>query len=350
MPLPKLNIIFETSAEIIAARSNRGVVAVILKDATATGGFEARSMEDVPEGLTAENKAHIARIFTGASTAPEKVVGYVAAVAGNMADARAYLEKQDFDYMVLWPTATSEDTADFVAWITNQRENYDKKYKAVLPNTTADKPYIINVADSYDNMSAGECCARVAGIICGTPLTQSITYAALPEATEATKRTKAEANTMIDAGKLIFVEEGGKIRIARECNSLTTMAGAYNNSAWKSIMVVDTMDIMRQDLRNLIVDNFIGKYKNNLNNRMLLVAAVQAYFESLEAQSILEAGLSTCEIDVDAMRRYLREHGTDDSKMSDDEVRAAKTGKSVYLKAKVAIFEAVEDIEIRVGV
>lgn len=58
--------------------------------------------------------------------------------------------------------------------------------------------------------SAEDMCARVAGIICGTPLTMSCTYAPLAEMTDCDRMSASDLDEAVDAGKFVFMWGRGK--------------------------------------------------------------------------------------------------------------------------------------------
>mgnify|MGYP000680064882 CR=1 FL=1 len=68
------------------------------------------------------------------------------------------------------------------------------------------------------------------------------------------------------------------------------------------------------------------------------------------AGSILQAGFSTVEIDIDKQRAYLRENGVDVESMSEDEIKKAATGSHVFLKASIHILDAIEDVAIEITI
>ena len=66
------------------------------------------------------------------------------------------------------------------------RTNKDKMIKAVLPDCTADTEGVINfvnktIRTKSKTYTTAQYCSRIAGIIAGTPMTISCTYAPLPE-------------------------------------------------------------------------------------------------------------------------------------------------------------------------
>ncbi len=71
--------------------------------------------------------------------------------------------------------------------------------------------------------SVDEFTSRVAGLIAGTPLSQSVTYTKLIDVVDIPKMTKVDAESRVNKGELILIKEAGAIRIARGVNSLTEL-------------------------------------------------------------------------------------------------------------------------------
>lgn len=266
-----------------------------------------------------------------------------------MATALASLALYDFDWIVGDPDLSTADAATIKTWIATQRADYDKIYKAVLPNVAADSESIVNFAaedikvgsTTYDTEAF---CSRIAGIIAGTPLKQSITNTILPEVSDVKRMSREEANTAINAGKLILVHDGIKVKLGRGITSLTTTTN--KSKLLKKIKLSETLDIIKRDLRVLTQDNYIGKLANSYDNKVVLISAYLAYLKELEAEGILQSGKSTMEIDIDAQRAYLKARGDNVADMTDDEIKTADTDEQVFIRGSIRMLDAIEDVAI----
>ena len=78
------------------------------------------------------------------------------------------------------------------------------------------------------------------------------------------------------------------------------------------------------------------------------MSAIGNYFEKLQKQGVLNSW--TLEINVEANRAYLKEKGSNVDKMTEDEIKKANTGKNVFLKAKLSILDAIEDIDLPIAI
>ena len=250
---------------------------------------------------------------------------------------------------------TDSKTATVASWIKSQR-TAGMTYKAVLPNSASDNEGIVNVTAGCMNgeveYTAEAMCARVAGIICGTPLTMSCTYAPLTEMTDCNRMSPSDLDEAVDAGKFVFMWDGEKVKVCRAVNSFVTTTGT-NGDSFKKIKVVEAMDMIKDDIRMTAQDSYIGKYANSYDNKCLLITAVNSYFTGLVRDGVLSSG--SCEIDVDAQRNYFagkggkvivngEEKALEDC--SDDDIKKGNTGSKVYLKAVVSILDAIEDIDL----
>lgn len=351
MGLPNINIEFKTQAASAVKRAEKGIVAIILKDAKENGAHILTDATQVPTTLGTANQGYITRAFLGYSEAPRKVIVYVLpTTAETITDALDYLATQQFDYLVGPPDTDSTTAGTIATWIKGQREN-DRTYKAVLPNHTADSEAIINFATSDikvggETFTAAQYCSRIAGLIAGTPSTISCTYAPLAEISDVERLSKTDMDTAIDAGKFILFHDGEKVKVARGVNSLTTTT-AEKGEAFKKIKIVEAMDMIKDDIRMTAQDAYIGKYANSYDNKCLLISAISGYFDTLETEGLVDAG-ATIEIDLTAQKNYLQSSGVDVSKMSDQEIKEANTGDKVFLTAAIKILDAIEDIDLQI--
>lgn len=356
MGLPAINIVFKEIAATAIQRGERGIVALILKDTNVptTNPFTVVTTSDIPTTLSAANQEQIQLALMGYIRPPRKVTVYVLSdTATDYTEAQNYLETVRWDYVAVPGIQTSETTT-FATWIKNLRDTKNKKVKAVLPNTAADHEGIINFATSQivtanKTYTTAEYCSRIAGLLAGTPLTISATFAPLPEVIDCDKLTKDEMDTAINQGKLILYNDGEKVKVARAVNSLITTTQDKGES-FKKIKIVDAMDMIYDDIKTTAEDNYIGKYANSYDNKCLLISAIQAYFDQLELDGILDKGKNTVGLDLDAQIVYLKSIGVDVDSLKEQEIKEANTRDKVFLKANIKILDAIEDITLNINI
>lgn len=353
MGLPGINIVFTEKARTFESRSASGVVAVILKDTIedVQGGHVLASAADIPAAMTGSNTAYLERAFIGGTSKPSKLLCYVLPDdAEDYSAATDWLSRQTFDWLSGPPDIDETGASELSTWLTAQRAN-GRRYKAVLPNTADNKWYIVNFTSDdimvgKETFAAAQFCSRIAGLLAGTPLSSSVTFAVLPEVTRVEELSREDLNKAIDDGEMVLFSDGLNVKVGRGVTSLTTPA-AGDIADYKKVKVVETIDHIAGDLSTLTRGNFIGKYSNSYERRLVLITAIKDYFLTLEATGVLKAG-STVAPDIDAISSWLKAHGTDVSEMTDQQIREADTGDEVFLVANIKIYGALEDIILKI--
>src|SRR5699024_1964987 len=75
MGVPNLTIEFHKAAQEVESRLKRGVVALIVRDATVTPGlYRLGSETDIPSGLAVATEDYVKRAFTGWINRPQTVL------------------------------------------------------------------------------------------------------------------------------------------------------------------------------------------------------------------------------------------------------------------------------------
>ena len=354
MGLPDINIIFKQAGITAIARGARGIVALILKDATNNGLITMNDVTEIPATLSTYNKKQLTDAWTGGVKIPIKVIAYVEpATATDYTAAMGALETTKWNYLAI-PGIESADITIVSTWIKGLRDNNKIKVKAILPNTTADHEGIINFAtDDIEvgtiTYAAKDYCARIAGLLAGTPLNMSATYQVLSEVTDVPHLSITDFNTAIDAGKFVLMNDGEKVKVARAVNSLATTT-EDKGTDYKKIKLVDIMDQMNDDIKKTTADNYTGKVPNDYDHKCILIIAILAYFEGLEADSILDKGKSNLGIDIDSQTLYLKSVGTDITTMTAQEIKQANTADKVFIGGATKILDAMEDFNFNIGI
>lgn len=357
MGLPSIDIAFKSTAAAAIGRSQKGTVGIILEDTAGTGAHQLTSVTQIPTTWGTVNQQYVKQAFEGYICPPKKVVVYVIDTENaseSLTQALNYMAKQSIDYLVGMPDLESSEAATIASWVGTQRSNYHSVVKAVLPNTASDKEWIVNfttagIKTKDATYAAAGYCARIAGLLAGTPMTISVTFAALPEVSDITRLTAAGMDTAIDAGELILMHDGSKVKVARGVNSLTTTT-QDKGAQFKKIKIVEAMDMIGHDIRVTAQDSYIGKYANSYDNKLLLISAIKGYLLSLENEGILEGGSSEVSIDVDAQNAYLTGIGVDTSELSEQQIKEYNTADKVFLKASIKILDTIEDITLNIAI
>lgn len=357
---PGINISFTEKASTAVKRGERGIIAMLLRDSLPAGNkvVEIVREKDIPKTFSAASIRQIKNARKGYINPPKKVIVYCLPTGSGDSDGTdGYTEALDalevvpFHYLVAPSCATDGQTETIAAWVGEMREN-GKMIKAVLPNTAADKEYIINyttesVTDADGNTyTAEEYCSRIAGLIAGTPMTISCTYAPLAELTDCTRLGRQERKVAMDKGQFILYHDGEKVKVYAGVTSLVTLTGEKGEQ-FQKIKIVDAMDMISEDIRRTAEDNYIGKYANSYDNKCVLISGITSYLKGLGKAVVSDYSV---EIDIEANRTFLEEHGTDTAEMSDDEVKQAPTGNKAYLSAVVKLLDAMEEIYLPITI
>ena len=134
-------------------------------------------------------------MLLGGSEKPKRaIIAFAGAEYAEIDDALKALGDEDASYVAL--SGSAEGQAEkVVAWVKEQRE-IGKSVKAVLPENTADNEAIINFSTESVTVgdklyTAEQYCARICGLLAGTPITESATYSILSDATDCTRDRKS---------------------------------------------------------------------------------------------------------------------------------------------------------------
>jgi hypothetical protein len=364
--LPSVTVAFTESAATAITRGDRGIVALILKDATDNGLITMDSVADIPSTLSDYNQEQIKKAWIGNVTTPLRVIAYIEpTTATDYSAAMTALEVEYWNYLAI-PGIEAADTTTVATWIKGLRDNSGIKVKVVLPNTPSDHEGIVDfstdgviikttttasdgtVTTTSTTYTAADYCARIAGLRAGTPLKQSATYSVLSEVSDVPHLTKTEANAAIAAGKFILINDGKKVKVARDVNSLVTLTSDKGKDYQKN-KLVDIMDQINDDIDSTIEDYYIGKYPNDYSDKCLLITAIHAYCDQLVSDKLVESSY-TIDIDMPATRIYLKGQGTDISKMTDQQIKESNTGDKVMLAGGMTLIDAIEDFALNIGI
>lgn len=381
MGAPSIDILFIEKAISAVKRGERGIVMLWVKDSlpeSAINPITIVTESDIPEELSDATVEQIKLAMIGYTNAPKKVLVYCMNVIADADEetidagykkAMAAAETIRFDYLAIPTVETDGKGEDIATWVKSMRGNKKKKIKAVLPNVAANSEGVINFTteesiktetitgkDGKKTVTdivytTEQYCARIAGLIAGTPMTIACTYAPLPELSDCTRLT--DNDTPVDKGEFIIFYDGEKVKVVRGVNSFVTTIDGKGDS-FKKIKIVEAMDMINDDIVKTAQDSYLGKYANTYSNKCLLTTAISSYFAQLKRDDIVSS--YSIKLDAEAIRIYLKGRGLqatlddgtikDVDECSDEEIITADTGASVFLTGNVKILDAIEDIKM----
>ena len=401
LKMPSVIVAFEEKGIEAIQRSQRSIVLLILeqdgKDMT-KDYLNIYTIDDIPEDLTDENKEYIKLALLGYQTAPKKVIVYFIppvpttataetgagegtasgdgadldtgeeAAAGDTTETTTtakqdytkilrVIETVEFVYLAI-PQIQPENVPDIANWIKSMRTTKDIMVNAVLPNINADCEGVINFTNSIirtktKSYTAAQYCARVAGLLAGTPMTISATYAPLNELVEVERNTKEEMDARVSNGEFFFFSDGQKIKVARAVNSfVTTYQGRGDD--FKFIKIMNLLDMIHNDIKWTGHDSYIGKYANNASNRALLITAINGYFKTLETEGLLERNQNRSYIDYEAVKNWRESNGLNTrdelEAMSEKELEVLNLHENVFIAADLSPLNAIENITVKCAI
>ena len=381
MGAPSIEISFIEKGISAVTRGERGIVMLWVKDmrpVLANNPITVVTESDIPEGLSDATIEQVKMAMIGYTNAPKKVLVYFMGLAedaeaemieSGYKKAMEAAETIRFDYLAIPTVETDGKGRDIATWVKSMRTNKKKKIKAVLPNVAADNEGVINFTTEKSVKTetvtaedgtkttvdiiytAEQYCARVAGLIAGTPMTIACTYAPLPELSDCTRLT--DNDTPVDKGEFIIFYDGEKVKVVRGVNSFVTTIDKKGES-FKKIKIVEAMDMINDDIVKTAQDSYLGKYANTYSNKCLLITAINSYFAQLKRDSIVNS--YSVGLDAVAIRIYLKGKGKkatlddgtvkDVDECSDEEIITADTDALVFLNGNAKILDAIEDIKM----
>lgn len=352
MGLPKINIEFFGRAVTAVKRSQLGIVALILKDETQTKDTVVyKSIEEVEAAdWSAENYDYIEKTFRG--TPSKIIIERLPIAAEDYNAALKRLNNKRFNYLAV-PQVGGVGLDVIASWVKTKRSNDKKTLKAVLPNIKGDHEGIINFTTTgikvgEKEYTTAEYTARVAGAIAGLPFTRSSTYLEFPEIDSIDEIEDPDA--AVDNGELILINDGENIKIGRGVNSLTTTT-VKKTKDYKSIRIVEVMDLIRDDIRETFDKHYIGKVNNIYDNQVLFITSVNGYFKTLAGEEILDPSYrNISRINVAAQRLAWESIGTDTSDWDDQQVKETSFKRNVFLAGNIKIVDAMEDLDFDIAI
>lgn len=355
MGLPDISVTFSNLATSAIQRSQRGIVALILKDDTSIA-FTEKVYTSVDQVLssdwTAANFQYIQDTLLGLPV--QVIVERLATTATDYSAALAVLAGRRWNYLAI-PGIATADTDAIATWIKTERSTNLRTFKAVLPlcTTEPDDEGVIefatdNIVVGANTYTSSDYTARMAGILAGLPLTRSSTFFVLSEVTSIPVISDTDANTAINAGHLILINDGAKTKIARGVNSLTTII-APKTTDWQKIKIIEGHDLVQDDIRNTFADDYVGKVINDYDNQAIFIAAVNAYLRGLEGDVLDPNGTNAVGVDIATQRAAWEAAGTSTSTWSDQTVKETAFQSNVYLLGNVKFVDAMEDLTLNIA-
>ena len=351
--LPSIDIIFKQLAVSAVQRSERGILAIIVKDGKQTQGvtrFTYRRGSDVIK--TDYEESNYKDIMRAFDVAVNKVYVFRCAGATDAKDAVKEIEKVRFNYIC----TNDKNYQQGLATYTRQynANNQGHKIVCVVSNVeTADSKYIINLKGTGGTLKDGtkvtaeDYTIRIASTLCNLPMNRSLTYYVFSDLKSWDDSYIDDENSIdswISKGFLTLINDDDEVKCGRAVNSLVTFTST-DTEDMSYIIIVESMNLILEDIYTTFKDYYVGKYKNTLSNQRLFISSVNSYFRTLVSEEILDDAYNNhAEIDVETQRNAWTAIGkTEAEDWSDAKVQQMSFRTNVYLAGDVKITNCMED-------
>ncbi|EKN35838.1 phage tail sheath C-terminal domain-containing protein [Clostridium botulinum] len=353
--LPYINVIFKQRATTFLQKGDNAIL--ILKDDTdkTFNRVEYKNLAELEldkTKYTATNLQHIKDALLGN---PNKVIVVRVDLEETITDALDIIKGY---YSTGWVSLASDIKTDYdalVSWTKTRRDIDKKTFKAVVydPTTAPDHEGIVilgNTKVTFKDNARGEkdgyeFLPTLLGYIASAGTEAGTTYMVMENLKSVLE--PSNPNQEIQAGKLILINDENIVKIGLGVNSLTTFTDD-KNADFSLIEVIETVDLIKDDIRKTFKNNYIGKFKNKLDNQMLFVSAVNTYFSNLAARDVLDSAYSNESfIDIEAQRKAWISSGKQEAKEWDNStVKNTTFKRKLFLGANIKILTSMTDLTL----
>lgn len=352
--LPTISIVFKKLAATLIERSQRGIVALIVKDDTQAAPTvnEYKSISSIEDSkFTATNLQYIKDVFTGGAF-KVFVISVDSESTKVVADAITLIGSRKFNWIGLAEGTAAEQTA--LSAHVKQQEAKNKSIKAIVHKaTTPDCMHVVNFTTAEVTYKTGETVTgekfipRLLGTLAGLPLTRSST--AIPFTDLSHVSEPADLDTAINNGEFILYNDEETVRIARGVNSLKTLAIDLSED-FKKILIVESLDQIREDITTVWKDNYLGQFKNTYDNQILFISDVNTYFQMIASEGVLDDSFSNvADVNVEKQRQAWLNAGRSEATDWDDQTVKNRAFRSnVFLAGNIMCPDAMEDFNFDV--
>lgn len=354
MGLPQIIINFIQKASTAIQRSERGVVCLLLSDTTAETQlhtYELLGQVGKTDWTTENYKVIQDTMLAG----PSKVYVVRIGTDETFDDVKGTVDSLNFNWIASTSASGQQDIVDYVK--DRNKVTKGRKIKAVVYNVTnPDDAHIVNFKNTsvkrindtsaiQGNLYLG----RIAGLLAAMPFTRSSTYYILPDLESVTEPENVDS--VIDAGGSVIINDFGEPKIGRGVNSLKTL-GDGQTEDWKSIVIIEAMDLMMEDIYTSFKEDYVGKYKNKYENQCIFISAVNRYFTELAREDVLDPEYDNhAEIDIEAQRNAWMAIGKEEAAgWNELDLKKNTYKRQLFLAGNVKILDAMEDLMFDISV
>lgn len=360
--LPSIEVIFKQLAGTLIARSERGVAILVVRDDTnktfSYKEYKSITAVDADSALyTATNLQYIKDIFNFALNKVAVVrIDVTGAPAPAITTAFTTIESNIKTGWVTIADGTTEDFTALASW-TKSKELERKTYKAVTYKAAVtDCKHIVNFyndnvtfADARGEVTGEKYCPSLIGILASCNVQRGSTYFECANLTRVDEVADNEA--AVGNGQFILVNDVDKVKIALGINSMTTTDGINNTEDMKFIDTVEVMDLINDDISTVFKNEYLGKYKNNYDNQILFISAINTYLKLLANDYILDNNYNNrSDVDIESQRLAWLGVGKTEAETWDEQtIKNNAFKRTVFLGGDIKILGAMENLKFNIS-
>lgn len=199
------------------------------------------------------------------------------------------IEPYDFDTLIYDGTSATVQNA-MIAFVKRIADEAGTYVQLVTANATnPDSRFVINVASGVTLndgtvLTAAQATWWVGGATSGAAFNQSLTYATYPGAVKTSPlMTNAQYEAALNAGKLVFFENDGVVKVEQDINSLVTYTPDIGK-VYRKNRVMRLCNTIANDLFKQFSQNYIGVVNNNDAGRARFKAAIVGYLLEIQGE------------------------------------------------------------------
>lgn len=358
--LPRIDIIFKGLGVSAFKRGQKGIAVLVIKDDT-NKGFkfaEYKSIEDLTSEelakYTPENARYIKDVLEGT---PLNLIVARMDLEGILGDLLKSLKGRiPMNCWIAIADALPTETNDLISWIKSSNQNDKKRFKALVYKAAmSDDTHVVNFTnekivfnDDRGEQTGDEAIPYLLGFLAGLSLDMSAIAKVLQKFKSVTEPN--DVGAAINKGEFVLMNDEGEVVVARAVNSLVTTGQGITDD-FKFILIVEVMDLIYTDIYTTWKKHYKGKYKNYLDNQMLLIGAINAYFGGMEIDLLLDPNFDNkTKIDIPKQRlANIPKYGKEEvDSWDDDKVMEMTVGTDVFLTGTVKILNAMEDLRMEI--
>lgn len=256
--------------------------------------------------------------------------GTNASVTGD--SYQAYLDAiESYSFNVMGVATTDDTTKKLVANFTRRmRDDIGVKFQTVLYHYEGDYEGIIDVENKVKDTGADEASLVywVTGAEAGCAVEDSLMNSLYDgEYTVDVSYTQSGLKNALDAGKLIFHNVAGDVRVLRDINSLVTFTDE-KGEIFQDNKTVRVCDQVGNDIATLFNTKYLGKVPNDESGRVSLWNDVVDLHNSLERRRAIE--------NFESENITVAQGESKNAVVITDAITVTGTMEQLYMTAKVA--------------